>query len=159
LTSPEVPDIGLIAYREAMSMDAAGVVRALSDLLGVRLVAYIGSVKEARAVRQWSARERTPAQPVIKRLRDTYQIARLLSETHSPEVVQAWFQGMNPLLGDLAPARLLRDSESDETAHRVLAAARDFVAATQTFPGTPELSGTASTSFTTDPSTARRLHA
>ena len=52
----------------------------------------------------------------------------LLSETHSPEVVQAWFQGMNPLLGDLAPARLLRDSESDESAHRVLTAARDFAA-------------------------------
>jgi hypothetical protein len=35
---------------------------------------------------------------------------------------------MNPPLGDLAPARLLRDSESDETAHRLLAAARDFAA-------------------------------
>jgi hypothetical protein len=128
VSTPETPDIGLIAYREAMSMDAAGVVRALSGLLGVKLVAYIGSVKEARAVRQWSAKERTPAQPVIKRLRDAYQIARLLSETHSPEVVQAWFQGMNPLLGDLAPARLLRESESDEAAHRVLAAARDFAA-------------------------------
>jgi hypothetical protein len=128
VSTPETPDIGLIAYREAMSMDAAGVVRALSGLLGVKLVAYIGSVKEARAVRQWSAKERTPAQPVIKRLRDAYQIARLLSETHSPEVVQAWFQGMNPLLGDLAPARLLRENESDEAAHRVLAAARDFAA-------------------------------
>lgn len=128
MSTPETPDIGLIAYREAMSMDAAGVVRALSGLLGVKLVAYIGSVKEARAVRQWSAKERTPAQPVIKRLRDAYQIARLLSETHSPEVVQAWFQGMNPLLGDLAPARLLRENESDEAAHRVLAAARDFAA-------------------------------
>jgi hypothetical protein len=128
VSSSEVPDIGLIAYREAMSMDAADVVRSLSGLLGVRLVAYIGSVKEARAVRQWSAKERTPAQPVIKRLRDAYQIARLLSEAHPPEVVQAWFQGMNPLLGDLAPARLLRDSASDESAHRVLTAARDFAA-------------------------------
>ena len=128
MSTSETPDIGLIAYREAMCMDAAGVVRALSGLLGVKLVAYIGAVKEARAVRQWSAKERTPAQPVIKRLRDAYQIARLLSETHSPEVVQAWFQGMNPLLGDLAPARLLRESESDETAHGVLAAARDFAA-------------------------------
>ena len=137
-------------------MDAADVVQALSDLLGVRLVAYIGSVKEARAVRQWSAKERTPAQSVINRLRDTYQIARLLSETHSPEVVQAWFQGMNPLLGDLAPARLLRDSESGETAHRVLASARDFAAATQTLPRTPDHPRTAPA---TDPSTARRLHA
>ena len=129
MTSPEVPDIGLIAYREAMSMDAAGVVRALSELLGVRLVAYIGSVKEARAVRQWSARERTPAQPVIKRLRDTYQIARLLSETHSPEVVQAWFQGMNPQLDDVPPARLLREGQLDDAGPQVLAAARAFAAA------------------------------
>lgn len=109
-----------------MSLDAPAVVEALCGLLGLRLVAYIASVKETRAVRQWAARERTPSPHAVKIMRDTYQIARLLSETNSLEVVQAWFQGMNPLLDDVPPARLLRESETDEAAHRVLAAARAF---------------------------------
>ena len=77
-------------------------------------------------MRQWASRERAPSQAVIRRLRDAYQIARVLTETNHSEVVQAWFQGMNPVLEGTPPARLLRDSESDETAHRVLLAARSF---------------------------------
>ncbi len=126
LTTPRSTEIEILAYREAMSLDAAALVDGLCVLLGTRLVAYLGSVKETRAVRQWAAQERAPSQHVIKLLRDAYQIARLLSDTSSPEVVQAWFQGMNPLLDDVPPARLLRESESDEASHRVLAAARAF---------------------------------
>ena len=119
-------EIEMLAYREAMSLDVPALVNGLNDLLGARLVAYIGSVKETRAVRQWASRERAPSQAVIRRLRDAYQIARVLTETNHSEVVQAWFQGMNPVLEGTPPARLLRDSESDETAHRVLLAARSF---------------------------------
>lgn len=126
MTTPRSTEIEILAYREAMSLDAPAVVEALCGLLGTRLVAYIGSVKETRAVRQWVAKERAPSRHVIKLLRDAYQIARLLSEANSPGVVQAWFQGMNPLLDDVPPARLLRESETDEAAHRVLAAARAF---------------------------------
>jgi hypothetical protein len=43
-------------------------------------------------------------------------------------VVAAWFQGMNPRLGDVAPARLLREAELDVAGPRVLAAARAFAA-------------------------------
>lgn len=116
------------AYREAVSLGVPALTGGLAELLGAKLVAYLGSVKETRAVRQWAAGERTPSPAVVKRLRDAYQIARLLSETHPPEVVQAWFQGMNPLLDDAPPARLLRETDSDQTAHRVLNAARTFAA-------------------------------
>jgi hypothetical protein len=95
-------------------------------MLGTQLVAQIGSVKETRAVRQWAVGERSPSPAIIKRLRDAYQIARLLSATNPHDTVQAWFQGMNPLLGDISPARLLREGETDEAAHRVLTAARNF---------------------------------
>jgi hypothetical protein len=123
---PEQPDSGLKAYREAVSMEVPSLVQALCDLLGLRLVAQIGAVKETRAVRQWVAHERSPSAPTVKRLRDTYQIARLLAESCTPEVILAWFDAMNPLLGDSSPARLLRDGEGDENALRVLAAARNF---------------------------------
>ncbi|MDB5243847.1 MAG: hypothetical protein JWP57_4473 [Spirosoma sp.] len=115
-----------------MSLDTPALVQALTSLLGARLVAYIGSVKETRAVRQWAAKERTPSPEVIKRLRDAYQIARMLNNTNPPEVIQAWFQGMNPHLEDLPPARLLRDGESHQAALRVLTAARTFTTTTTT---------------------------
>ncbi|MBP2269287.1 hypothetical protein J3A64_004827 [Pseudarthrobacter sp. PvP004] len=128
MSAPGSTEIGILAYREAMVLDAAAVINALCGLLGQRLVAYIGSVKETRAVRQWIAKERAPSQHVVKVLRDAYHIAVLLNGTNSPEVVQAWFQGMNPLLDDQPPAKLLREGETDEAAHRVLAAARAFCA-------------------------------
>lgn len=126
MTTPNQPDGRQNAYREAVSMDVPALVQALCDLLGLRLVAQIGAVKEARAVRQWIAHERSPSALTVKRLRDTYQIARFLAESCSPEVIQAWFDAMNPLLDDSSPARLLRDGENDETPLRVLAAARHF---------------------------------
>ncbi len=50
----------------------------------------------------------------LHRLRVAYQAARLLAERDTNEVVQAWFQGLNPVLGDRLPARLLRDGDVDE---------------------------------------------
>ena len=44
-------------------------VRALKDLLGAKLVAYIGAVKETRAVRQWADGERKPSADVMRLLR------------------------------------------------------------------------------------------
>lgn len=44
-------------------------------------------------------------------------------------MVQAWFQGMNPLLDDIAPARVLREGELAEVGPSVLAAARVWAAA------------------------------
>jgi hypothetical protein len=84
------------------------VVRDLRDLLGAKLVAYIGSVKETRAVRQWADGERKPSTEVMQRLRTAYHMAALLAERDSRAVVQAWFQGMNP---HVPPARLLRGWE------------------------------------------------
>lgn len=72
-------------------------------------MAYIGSVKETRAVRQWADGERTPSAEVMKRLRYAYHVAALLAEHDARDTVQAWFQGMNPQLDDVPPARLLRE--------------------------------------------------
>jgi len=92
-------------------------------------VAYLGSVKETRAVRQWSDGEREPSNEVLLRLRAAYHVAALLAERESRAVVQAWFQGMNPQLEDIAPARLLREAPLEEAGPLVLAAARAFTSA------------------------------
>ncbi|HZI97808.1 MAG TPA: hypothetical protein VFD41_09825, partial [Actinomycetales bacterium] len=63
-----------------------------------------------------------------RRLRLAYQIATLVAENDSAEVVQAWFQGLNPQLEDRSPARLLREGDLDEVGPVVLSAARAFAA-------------------------------
>lgn len=119
---------GLRAYEDSVRLAPADLVAALRDLLGARLVAYLGSVKETRAVRQWAEGDRSPSAEVVLRLRTAYQVAATLAEKDSAEVVQAWFQGMNPRLDDVAPARLLREGDLDQVGGSVLAAARAFAA-------------------------------
>ena len=118
----------LAAYEESVRLDVPELVTGLRDLLGARLVAYVGSVKETRAVRQWAEGTRAPSNDVTARLRAAYHVAALLRARNSPAVVQAWFQGMNPRLEDVAPARLLRDADLTQVGAHVLAAARAFAA-------------------------------
>ena len=126
-----------LEHRAAQAHDASvrlpvhQLVGELRELLGARLVAYIGGVKETRAVRQWAdpGDQRKPASDVVNRLRLSYQVAVTVGERDSVAVVQAWFQGMNPGLGDVAPARLLREGDLDTDGARILAAARSFAAA------------------------------
>lgn len=121
----------LRAYEESVRLSAPEVVEKLRDLLGAKLVAYLGSVQETRAVRQWADPDdpRTPSTDVLNRLRMAYRIAALLRGKDSSAVVQVWFQGMNPRLDDVAPARLLREGDLEQVAPGVLAAARAFAAA------------------------------
>ncbi|TSE00082.1 hypothetical protein FOS14_09720 [Skermania sp. ID1734] len=117
----------LIAYAEATRMSAAELVTALRGMLGAKLVAYLGGVKETRAVRQWAEGTRTIASPVDQeRLRIAYRAARMITERDRPEVAQVWFQGLNPTLDDRSPAWLLREGALDEVGPQVLAAARQF---------------------------------
>ena len=44
----------LAAHQQVVRLDAREVARQLVDLLGARLVAYLGGVGETRAVRQWA---------------------------------------------------------------------------------------------------------
>jgi hypothetical protein len=117
------------AYNSAMTMSTAELVAALRSLLGVKLVAYLGRVKETRAVRQWAEGTRAIANPVdLDRLRVAYRAAVMITARDSNDVAQAWFQGLNPLLEDRSPARVLRDGDLAEAGPRVLAAARQFAA-------------------------------
>ena len=120
---------GLPAYETAMRSSTAELVTALREVLGAKLVAYVGSVGDTRAVRQWAEGQRHPSALVERRLRLAFQVAGLLAERDDARVIQSWFQGMNPQLDDVPPARLLREGQVDEAAQLVLAAARAFAAA------------------------------
>lgn len=119
----------LTAYREAVAMSTPALITELTAELGLKLVAYLGHVTQTRAVRQWAkGTHAIPTATDIDRLRVAYQTARLIRLRESREVAQAWFQGLNPLLGDLSPARLLREGDIEVDGPRVLAAARQFAA-------------------------------
>lgn len=119
----------LAAYRDALTMTTAGLVSALRDLLGSKLVAYLGGVKETRAVRQWAEGSREIGKPSdLERLRLAYRAARIITDRDSAQVAQAWFQGLDPSLDDQSPARLLREGDLEVNGARVIAAARQFAA-------------------------------
>ena len=120
------PDLG--AHNRVTRMAFRNVVAELEGILGAKLVAYIASVKETRAVHEWAKGDREPKDPELeKRLRLALQIAQLLAEHDNREVAQAWFQGLNPQLDDRVPATLLREGEVSLAGREVLAAARVFV--------------------------------
>lgn len=124
--TPARPDL---AYVNAVRLSSAELAGELRALLGAKLVAYLGGVKETRAVRQWVEGTRQIAGvDNQRRLRLAYQAAKLIAERDDPGVVQAWFQGLNPALADRSPARVLRDGDLDDVGPQVLAAARQFAA-------------------------------
>lgn len=118
----------LQAYYDSVRFDVPELVTRLRDLMGAKLVAYVGSVGETRAVRQWAMGEREPSDAVVQRLRLAYRAAAIIAEKDSPQVVQAWFQGANPHLEEVAPARMLREGDPEEAGPAVLVAAKAFAA-------------------------------
>lgn len=124
ITQPR-PD--LEAHAHAVRVDFATVADELRGLLGAQLVAYVGSVKETRAVHEWAEEGRRPSELTQRRLRLALQVATMIAAADGPEVAQAWFQGLNPQLDDRSPARLLREGDVDEVGPLVVAAARAFL--------------------------------
>lgn len=120
-------ELDLRVHADSMRRDFPTVVDELRSLLGARLVAYLGSVQETRAVRLWTE-GRMPSAEVVQRLRQAYQIVQLIREVEGEQIVATWMQGMNPQLGDRTPARVLREGDLQVDAPQVLAAARAFIA-------------------------------
>ncbi|GGM10000.1 hypothetical protein [Nakamurella endophytica] len=126
-SSPARPD--LRSYERTVRLDTSELVKELREALGAKLVAFLGGVRETRAVRQWADGERNiQDRAVEQRLRIAHQAAAMILVKDSPRVAQAWFQGLNPHLEDRSPARILRDGDLEVAGPQVLAAARAFAA-------------------------------
>ncbi|MGH2633338.1 MAG: hypothetical protein ACRDG3_07995 [Tepidiformaceae bacterium] len=125
-TSLARPDYN--AHLRATRLTFPQVVQELSAILGAKLCAYLGLVKETRAVHQWAEGVREPGAETQRRLRLALQAAAAITSADGPAVAQAWFQGLNPQLDDRSPARLLREGNLDEVGPDVIGAARAFLA-------------------------------
>jgi hypothetical protein len=117
----------LAAHERATRAPFHEVVRLLREILGPKLCAYLGSVKETRAVNEWAEGTREPSNGIQQRLRVALRVALAIAEVDSHEVTRAWFQGLNPQLDDRSPARLLREGNLDEVGPAVIAAERAFL--------------------------------
>lgn len=113
---------------DSMLLQFPQIVDVLRKILGAKLVAYVGEVKETRAVREWAEQTRVPSDSVQQRLRTAYAAAVMLTERYDQSTVSSWFQGMNPQLEDVSPARLLREQSVDVAGPQILAAAKAFLA-------------------------------
>lgn len=124
--TPLLPRPDLFAHRESLRLPASKIVKKLVEIVGRKLTAYIGGVKDARAIDRWIAGGGIYGN-AESRLRFAFQVARTLSEHDPPAVVQAWLTGVNPELGDRVPLRLMRENDIDTVAPAILSAARAYL--------------------------------
>jgi hypothetical protein len=111
------------AHQRAIRANTAEVASALQDLFGQKVTAVIAGVQDSRAIGKWSRGERTPHPEAERRLRETLRIADFLLQEEPPEIVRAWFVGLNPILDDRPPALVVAEDPG-----QVMSAARSFLA-------------------------------
>lgn len=104
-------------------MGLPDLVNKLEKVLGKPLVAVIAGAGDSKIVGKWSRGERVPRPEAEHRLRVAFQIMHVLLQRESPEIIYAWFTGMNPDLDNASPALYLA-KDPDE----VVIAARNFLA-------------------------------
>jgi hypothetical protein len=122
---PAKPD--LLAQRESVTLPLPKLVAGLVDVVGKKITAYICQAKDVRAVDRW-IEGGEPYKGAELKLRTTYHLVKLLSDYESNRIVQSWMLGLNPQLGDVSPARLLREEDIATAGPAVLGAARAFLA-------------------------------
>ena len=125
VVTPARPD--LEAYRRATTIRFPELVRELTEIIGKKLIAYVGGVRDVRAVDRW-IEGAEPYKNAEARLRFAYRVVKTLSKHDHPHIVQAWLTGLNPELNDRVPIRLLREDNLEEVGPQILGAVRAFVA-------------------------------
>lgn len=109
--------------------DVPQIVSDLREKLGAKLVTYIAGASKTQEIWAWADGVLTPSSDVMQALRAAHQGLELIEQNEGAGIAAAWFQGMNPHLGDLSPARVLRERRTEEARAEVLGAANSFVGA------------------------------
>jgi hypothetical protein len=123
-----LPRPDLAAHRRSVAAPFSEIVAEVAEILGKKLTAYIGGVKDTRVIQRWMQGGVDPYRDAEPRIRLAFQIAKTLSEHDSARVVQAWFTGLNPELQDRTPIRLLREGNVEKVGPELLNAMRAFLA-------------------------------
>jgi hypothetical protein len=110
------------AHRQASTAPISAVATELQRALGPSLATVTLGLRDPKAIGQWARGTRQPRPAHEAALRSAYQIVAMLAAAEGADVIRAWFAGMNPELGDEAPATRFR---TDPVA--VLRAAETFL--------------------------------
>ena len=119
-------DLDEQAHERTVRASVAEMAAFLQGLVGQQLTAVVVGIGDPKAVGKWARGERAPRGEAERRLRAAFQVATLLTLAESAPTARAWLMGMNPLLGDRAPATVF--AEDAEGGARVMRAARAFLA-------------------------------
>lgn len=101
------------------------VVSELLDILDPEIVALIGHASNISTVNDWRSGRLCPEH--ADRLAAALDVASFMrSAGESPDVIDAWFRGLNSALND-SPAIVLADASLAAARREVMAAARAFI--------------------------------
>jgi hypothetical protein len=109
------------AHRQTAETTFADIVKALLEMFGPGLVAFMAGDVERKTVTRWSEGGNARRESE-ERLRLAFQAMQLLLSRDSAHTVRAWFIGLNPQLDDTSPAQALHDDQLRD----VLIAAKSF---------------------------------
>lgn len=110
----------------AMTLKSVEVVRELTGILGSKVVALIGGVKDTRSVRAWLRNDSPPSN--LDALRLALRVADIIRTRDRDDVVRAWFGGTNQMLDGKNPALFVaRHYEQYADQRKILDAARAFI--------------------------------
>ncbi len=106
----------------AQSLDYRVVVQELVSTIGRRRTAFVAGQLDADILDQWIGGSQPPADSKSP-LYCTWKVATAIAKVESPGVARAWLTGLNSVLDDQVPLRLLKDGDGK----RVIAAAETFI--------------------------------
>src|SRR5215210_454406 len=97
------------AHRQASTAPIAVIAAELQAILGPSLTTVALGLRDPKAIGQWSKGTRQPRPAQDAALRAVFQVVSLLAEVERPDVIRAWFAGMNPDLDDRSPALVMQN--------------------------------------------------
>lgn len=110
--------------KKAKEYDVKEISASLKNQLGARMATYISGRSDARVLDLWISGKEKPNSVEELRLRYGYWAMALIVSEYGVETAISAFMGMNPYLGDEAPASWLRDHEKEEDFREVVIAAQ-----------------------------------
>lgn len=99
------------AHREAVRADIETIAERLQDVLGQRMTAFAVGLRDPRAIGRYAKSLQTPTPATEQRLRNVFEITRVLLYKETPSTARAWMLGSHPLLEDRAPIELLHEDD------------------------------------------------
>lgn len=115
-------DIASTAYNETIRLDIHEVVRRVNSHLGATMVAALAGSRDSKLPYKW-AKDTVPNGNAEQRIRLAHRLWRMIADAESDHIARAWFRGINPVLGEVAPVIAIREGRFSE----VVAAATAFV--------------------------------